>query len=126
MFWRGGEGGRRGREDRSGKVRERKGGQGGGLRKVKNEALMMVMKKRRRIMRSSSTAGSDGAIKIWDWRKGKEVKSLQPKGDVFAASYVDDRNIACAADNIVSLWDLETGKIVRVRKEDYKFGGSLS
>ena len=76
------------------------------------------------------TAGSDGEIKIWDWRKGKEIKSLKPKGgdgtvtggvndahwpgDVFAASYVDDGKIVSAADNVVSLWDLETGSIIKV------------
>ncbi|EKX47636.1 hypothetical protein GUITHDRAFT_137402 [Guillardia theta CCMP2712] len=73
------------------------------------------------------TAGSDGEIKIWDWRKGKEIKSLKPKGDVFAASYVDNGNIVSAADNVVSLWDLEAGCIIKERtinaETDYVFGG---
>uniref|UniRef100_A0A7S4NIX0 Anaphase-promoting complex subunit 4 WD40 domain-containing protein n=1 Tax=Guillardia theta TaxID=55529 RepID=A0A7S4NIX0_GUITH len=77
--------------------------------------------------RSVLTAGSDGEIKIWDWRKGKEIKSLKPKGDVFAASYVDNGNIVSAADNVVSLWDLEAGCIIKERtinaETDYVFGG---
>jgi len=83
------------------------------------------------------TSGSDGKIIIWDLRSltlnepetttRAVVQTIEVGTDAFGAQYIDDSTVACAIDDTIVLWDVETAQR-KVSKTvtaatDYVFGG---
>ncbi|HND55137.1 MAG TPA: hypothetical protein PLV92_22135, partial [Pirellulaceae bacterium] len=59
------------------------------------------------------TAGTDGAVKIWDARSGRNLGGVQIRSTpvTFANFSPDSRLFAVAAGNTVSIWDGETERL---------------
>src|SRR5262249_8701365 len=56
--------------------------------------------------------GSDhgGGVRIWDVASGKEIKSVESKGDIWTTQFVGDQQVVFTGDaGTLKLWDFAAG-----------------
>ena len=62
---------------------------------------------------------SDGSIRIWNLRAGREVRTLQHGDYAGCISFAGgSRLLSSGIDGIVRLWDLKTGKVLKTGMHD--------
>jgi WD40 repeat protein len=64
----------------------------------------------------------DTTIRIWDFKKGKQIATIKGKGNNFYITS-DSKYILVYADSTISIWDIKLKKVIR-ELEGHKYGVS--
>ncbi len=61
------------------------------------------------------TAGLDQVVRLWDLENAEEIRTIKSAAWVWSVAFAPSGDVAAAASgNGISLWDLESGKLIRI------------
>jgi len=72
------------------------------------------------------SGSGDNTIKIWDFEKGEEIKTLEGHNNSVVSVFVtpDKKHIVSGShDKTIKIWDFETGECIRTIEQKLKCEG---